>query len=65
MKKDSFAVKLSHMEYPKIIFGEKLMSEIFSNVQIILSLRKKSFKPPTAVSGFVISCFERSKQCGL
>ena len=43
------------MEYPKIIFGEKLMSEIFSNVQIILGLRKKSFKPPTAVSGFLIS----------
>ena len=54
MKKDSFAVKLSHTEYPKIIFGEKLMSETFSNVQIILSLRKKSFKPPTAVSGFLI-----------
>ena len=54
MKKDSFAVKLSHMEYPKIIFGEKLMSETFSNVQIILSLRKKSFKPPTVVSGFLI-----------
>ena len=42
------------MEYLKIIFGEKLMSEIFSNVQIILSLRKKSFKPPTAVSGIFI-----------
>ena len=49
MKKDSFAVKLSRMEYLKIIFGEKLMSEIFSNVQIILSLMKNSFKPPTAV----------------
>ena len=48
MKKDSFAVKLFHMEYLKIIFGEKLMSEIFSNVQIILSLMKNSFKPPTA-----------------
>ena len=55
MKKDSFAVMLSHTEYPKNIFGEKLMSETFSNVQIILSLRKKSFKPPTAVSGFIIS----------
>lgn len=47
-EKGQFCCKAFPYGIPKDYFGEKLMSEIFSNVQIILSLMKNSFKPPTA-----------------